>query len=250
MVAAGVGTATAAAPPGAAAAPAVRPLGQVVPVPADVRPAGAPYVLGEHATISVPLGSPQAAQVGDYLADLLRPSTGRALPVTHLPLPGGIALRLGHGDGLGTEGYRLDVRPTGVVIRADAAAGLFHGVQTLRQLLPAAVEARTQQPGPWTVAGGTITDTPRYAYRGAMLDVSRHFFTVAQVERVHRPDVAVQDQLPAPAPDRRPGLADRHRLLAAAGHVRRLAPRSAAARAATTPRRTTGRSCGTRRAAS
>ena len=56
-------------------------------------------------------------------------------------------------------------------------------MQTLRQLLPAAVEKDTVQPGPWLVAGGTIVDYPRFAYRGAMLDVARHFFTVDQVKR-------------------------------------------------------------------
>ena len=56
-------------------------------------------------------------------------------------------------------------------------------MQTLRQLLPPRVEARTVQPGPWTVAGGTITDQPRFAWRGAMLDVARHFFTVDEVKR-------------------------------------------------------------------
>jgi hexosaminidase len=56
-------------------------------------------------------------------------------------------------------------------------------MQTLRQLLPPQVESRTVQPGPWQVAGGTVTDRPRYAYRGAMLDVSRHFFSVDEVKR-------------------------------------------------------------------
>ncbi len=182
LVAAGLG-ATAAAPASAAAPSTPRPLGQVVPEPASVHPQGAPFTLGTHTAISVPLGSAGADAVGEYLAHLLRPSTGYALPVTRLPLPGGIALRLGHGDGLGSEGYRLESGRGGVVIRADAPAGLFHGVQTLRQLLPASVESRTRQAGPWSVAGGTINDSPRYAYRGAMLDVSRHFFTVAQVER-------------------------------------------------------------------
>ena len=54
-----------------------------------------------------------------------------------------------------------------------------------------------------------------------MLDVARHFFTVGRGQAVHRPDRAVQDQPPAPAPRRRPGLADRDRELAAAGHARR-----------------------------
>jgi hexosaminidase len=50
-------------------------------------------------------------------------------------------------------------------------------------LLPADVEKKSRQAGPWRVAGGTVTDAPRYAYRGAMLDVSRHFFTVTEVKR-------------------------------------------------------------------
>ncbi|MRT44747.1 beta-N-acetylhexosaminidase, partial [Xylella fastidiosa subsp. multiplex] len=88
-------------------------------------------------------------------------------------------LRLAKGS-FGAEGYRLDSGGKGVTITAARPAGLFHGVQTLRQLLPAAVEKDSVQHGPWLVAGGTVKDSPRYAYRGAMLDVSRHFFTVAQ----------------------------------------------------------------------
>ncbi|MDJ0369337.1 beta-N-acetylhexosaminidase [Streptomyces sp. H10-C2] len=89
----------------------------------------------------------------------------------------------GKSTALGAEGYRLDVSGRSVTLSAVEAAGLFHGVQTLRQLLPAAIEKHSAQRGPWTVPGGTITDAPRYAYRGGMLDVSRHFFSVAQVER-------------------------------------------------------------------
>lgn len=160
---------------------AARPLAQVVPVPAVVRQGGAPYTFGEGTVIRV---SPGAVGVGRYLAGLLRPSMGYPLPLRPLGRRDGIVLALsGHAGDLGDEGYRLDVTKQGVAITAERPAGLFHGVQTLRQLLPAAVEERTPQPGPWTVSGGTITDVPRYSYRGAMLDVSRHFFTVAEVER-------------------------------------------------------------------
>jgi hexosaminidase len=163
-----------------------RPLGQVVPAPSSVRAGGAPYAITRATRIQVPDGSAQAVGVGRYLADLLRPPTGYALPVTRHAGPDGITLRLVDGRaarGLGDEGYRLRIDRGGVEISAQQSAGLFHGVQTLRQLLPASVERHTRQRGPWLVAGGTITDAPRYAYRGAMLDVSRHFFTVAEVER-------------------------------------------------------------------
>ncbi|HWH00781.1 MAG TPA: family 20 glycosylhydrolase, partial [Pilimelia sp.] len=76
-----------------------------------------------------------------------------------------------------------DIDARGVVIRARTAAGLFHGVQSLRQLLPAQVEHRRVQRAHWAVPAGRIVDRPRFAYRGAMLDVSRHFFGVDVVKR-------------------------------------------------------------------
>jgi hexosaminidase len=178
MAAAGLSLAVGSAP--AATGPVAEPLGRVIPAPASVEPAGSPYRITRGTHIRVD-DSPAVRQVGEYLAGVLRPSTGYPLPVTTHG-SGGIRLRL-DGGRFGDEGYRLDSGPSGVTITARKPAGLFHGVQTLRQLLPASVEKRTAQPGPWTVAGGTIKDSPRYAYRGAMLDVSRHFFTVAQVKR-------------------------------------------------------------------
>ncbi|CAL9466784.1 Beta-N-acetylhexosaminidase [Streptomyces sp. enrichment culture] len=156
------------------------PLDRVIPAPASVDPGGSPYRITEHTRIRVD-GSREARRVGEYLADVLRPSTGYRLPVTEHGR-GGIRLRLAEGP-YGAEGYRLDSGRSGVTLTAAKPAGLFHGVQTLRQLLPAAVEEDSVQRGPWLVAGGTIEDTPRYAWRGAMLDVSRHFFTVDEVKR-------------------------------------------------------------------
>ncbi|MEU8762045.1 beta-N-acetylhexosaminidase [Streptomyces sp. NPDC048659] len=192
LVAAGLATVGAVGTPRAdgrePAAP--RPLGAVVPAPATVAPGGAPYTLGRSAAVRVDpgTGGAQAREtraIGRYLAGLLRPSTGYPLPVVDDDAArGGILLRLSpRATALGEEGYELRSGRTGVTLTAHRPAGLFRGVQTLRQQLPAAVEQRTVQPGPWRIAGGTVTDTPRFAYRGAMLDVSRHFFTVDQVKR-------------------------------------------------------------------
>jgi hexosaminidase len=60
---------------------------------------------------------------------------------------------------------------------------LFYGLQTIRQLLPAKVELKTVQQGPWEIATGTIRDYPSYTWRGSMLDVARHFFSVEDVKR-------------------------------------------------------------------
>ncbi|MEV4757889.1 beta-N-acetylhexosaminidase [Micromonospora sp. NPDC049559] len=176
-------------------------LAQLVPAPVEARPVpGVRYLLTADATIRTSADG-DARAVGDRLAELLRPATGYPLPVepTATAPTGELALLLGPatsagpdaGDGAGAadgpvpggEGYRLDVGAGGVRLRARTAAGLFYGVQTLRQLLPAAIESRTVRPGPWALPGARVVDRPRFAYRGAMLDVARHFFPPATVRR-------------------------------------------------------------------
>ncbi|MFF0251940.1 beta-N-acetylhexosaminidase [Micromonospora zamorensis] len=192
-------------------------LADVVPAPQQVQPdPTADWVLPAEAVIVVS-ADPAALAVAEHLAELLRPATGYPLPVADaaahsLPvadasahsLPGadaaahslpvadasgpgpvgGIALVLDEAADLGAEGYRLDVTPDEVRLTAVTATGLFHGVQTLRQLLPAAIESPTPVAERWALPGGTITDAPRFPYRGAMLDVARHFFAVEDVLRV------------------------------------------------------------------
>lgn len=86
---------------------------------------------------------------------------------------------------LGGEGYKLSCGAGGVAIRGAAAAGVFYGLQSLRQLLPPDVEQsklRTQN-GKLTAPAAEIVDRPRFGWRGSLLDVSRHFATVAEVKR-------------------------------------------------------------------
>ncbi|MFE5023707.1 beta-N-acetylhexosaminidase [Streptomyces sp. NPDC056656] len=183
VAAAGVSAVGAAPSPGTGSA-AATPLGQVVPAPASVAAGGPAYEITSKTRIRVEKDSKEAQRVAGYLADVLRPSTGYRLPVTGDGGRDGIRLELSsRAQDLGAEGYRLVSGRGSVTITAHKAAGLFHGVQTLRQQLPAKVEKSSEQAGPWLVAGGTIEDSPRYGYRGAMLDVSRHFFGVDKVKR-------------------------------------------------------------------
>ncbi|MFD9909205.1 beta-N-acetylhexosaminidase [Streptomyces sp. NPDC059063] len=182
------GTSSVAAAPGGQPRPAAEPtpLGQVVPVPMKVDAAGPGFEITPKTRIRVGSGNAEERRVGEYLAGILRPSTGYRLPVTDRGGGDGIRLRISaepENKALGNEGYRLISTRGSLTLTSWSGAGLFHGVQTLRQQLPAAVEKKTTQPGPWRVAGGTIKDMPRYAHRGAMLDVARHFFTVDQVKR-------------------------------------------------------------------
>jgi hexosaminidase len=77
---------------------------------------------------------------------------------------------------LGPEGYRLDVRPGVATITASAAAGAFYATQTIRQLLPSAVfRSAVVSNADWRIPAVTIEDRPRFQWRGAHLDVARHF---------------------------------------------------------------------------
>jgi hexosaminidase len=158
-------------------------INDLVPVPAEVKAVGGvSFTLTSTIGVRAPGGHVEAGRVAEYLAGLLRTATGFPVPVS--TDAGAIELRLDPGGGHGAEGYGLEATADRVVIEAAAPAGLFHGVQTLRQLLPPAIESATGGPGPWTVPGVRIRDEPRFAYRGLMLDVGRHFFGVADVKRL------------------------------------------------------------------
>jgi hexosaminidase len=153
---------------------------RVVPAPASLRTLpGVSFTLTRKTRI---VARPGSGTAGGYLAGILRRSTGYPIPVTGA---GGshdaISLVLSrHEKG---EAYHLAVTKASVRLEAGSPEGLFRGVQTLRQLLPPAIESPTVKPGPWTMPGVEVTDSPRFAWRGTMLDVARHFFTVQQVER-------------------------------------------------------------------
>ncbi len=160
----------------------------VIPQPLAQAPERGAFTLEPTARIVLRSTAAEASRVAQLLARSLRPATGYRLPVTRSrgAVPdGSILLSLTPGDrALGDEGYRLAVTHQGVTLTAARPAGLFYGGQTLRQLLPAAIEADTPQAGPWRIALGTIHDRPRFAWRGAMLDVARHFHGVDEVERL------------------------------------------------------------------
>lgn len=131
------------------------------------------------------------ANEANLLAASLRAPTGFAFPVQALRTPPqnvsapSIWLTATGAKDLGAEGYTLDVTAQGVVIRAKTAAGIFYGTQTLLQLLPSQIFANRQAGGAaWSVPFVHIEDRPALAWRGFMLDDSRHFFGKAEVEKM------------------------------------------------------------------
>ena len=85
---------------------------------------------------------------------------------------------------LGEEGYWLEVTTPSIVIRAAGPAGLFYGIQTLRQLLPPAIFSKQKVEGiDWAVPCVRITDYPRFEWRGLLIDPARHFIPKQDVKR-------------------------------------------------------------------
>jgi len=85
---------------------------------------------------------------------------------------------------LGPEGYELTVQTNGVIIRASTTTGIFYGGESLMQLLPPDIfSTNVLKMADWTAPCVKVEDQPRFGWRGFMLDVSRHFFTKAEVEQ-------------------------------------------------------------------
>ncbi|MCY0938473.1 beta-N-acetylhexosaminidase [Streptomyces sp. H34-S4] len=166
-----------------AASASLRPDLALVPRPDSVTPLPGRFILDHHTGLRAGPGAEAAA---DLLREMLTPTTGLPLATD---AGGRISLLLTSGQqALGAEGYVLTVRPDSVLLSAARPDGLLRGIQTLRQLLPpealAAEGARPRTPASgWSLPCVRITDRPRFAWRGAMLDVARYFQPVSYVRR-------------------------------------------------------------------
>ncbi len=148
----------------------------VIPRPVSVTPGSGHFRLTSRTVIWTDASS---AAVGRQLARYLEPATGFSFAVRiggSVPA-NAIVLRRDAGlRRLGSEGYTLGVRSTGITARAPDAAGLFYAVQTLRQLLPPEIFREAPVTGvEWRIPVVAIEDSPRFGWRGAHLDVGRHF---------------------------------------------------------------------------
>lgn len=116
-------------------------------------------------------------------ADQLRKATGYKLPILKngdntLVFQINKALNLPDQDG-----YTIEVSDKNIIINAQSGNGIFYATQTLRQLLPAAVEEEQAKPQEWIIPGVVIKDYPRYSWRGYMKDVSRTFYGVDVIKK-------------------------------------------------------------------
>jgi hexosaminidase len=156
---------------------------RIIPIPASVQPKTGVFSISPDTVISA---NDQAYDGARLFVEMLAPALGRKLRIVLITPPSNcIALKIDPSlSQLGKEGYRAEITSKRTELIAQTPAGLFWGLQTLRQLLP--TQIFSQMPVceiPWEIPCGIIEDHPRFGWRGMMLDCSRHFMPIEFIYR-------------------------------------------------------------------
>lgn len=159
----------------------------VIPAPREVVATGEVFAMKGPVRIAVPEGKDDLRNSGEMLAAELETLTGMPAEVVTVRTwlrRGAIILRFSEDTlSYGDEGYGLFITPKWMLLEGATPAGVYRGIQTLSQVIELdRVEADGRE-DEWFLPTGEIRDRPEYAYRGTMLDVSRHFFSVEEVKR-------------------------------------------------------------------
>ena len=149
----------------------------IIPAPVSIQLSEGNFEIDSHTSIRIEHEKKELKPAAEFLAARIQAISGYELPVKKRK---GKAIRLAIEkiEGLGAEGYQLHVSPAEITIKANTRAGIIYGIQSLLQTLPA---VRTN--AALLVPGMTVTDYPRFKWRGMHLDVSRHFFSPEVVKQ-------------------------------------------------------------------
>jgi hexosaminidase len=156
----------------------------IIPLPASVLDGDGSFQLNGNTKI-VNLG--EAAQlygIMEFLKSSIHSLTDLNLGIEDQDQENAVVFELDADSGLNAEGYRLDINDKQIRITASQPAGLFYAVQSLVQVIPAHGKDPNGVNNSFSIPSGTIEDKPEYAYRGMMLDVARHFFSVEEVKHL------------------------------------------------------------------
>ena len=149
---------------------------RVVPLPQEVTLIEADEFRINEKTVISYNGGEEMKRNAEFLAEYLKENTSLKLSITDKPAKNCIALTTA--DYIGEEeGYNLAIDDSGITITGKNPAGVFYGIQTLRKSIPVGKTGSVRMPAV------QINDYPRFSYRGAHLDVSRHFFTKDSIKR-------------------------------------------------------------------
>ena len=159
----------------------------IIPQPVEMQQQAGMFTLTADKTIGTNTNNAENQRVAKLFAEKIATGTGFKLPTSMNKSANQNAINFNinttPNPTIGNEGYTLEVTPKKVILSANTEGGLFYGVQTLCQLLPKDIDNQSVTTAKWEMPCVKIVDYPRFAWRGLMLDVSRHFFPKEDVKR-------------------------------------------------------------------
>ncbi len=159
----------------------------LIPKPLKITPTNSAFALDEFTAIYTAVGDAGFQSVAEFLADKLSKKINLQIPVndeTLTTVERVIYINQSDSTELNApEAYQLYINQDSIIINSNTAEGAFRGIQTLRQLVPDTSNDTLAPQKIWPVPTGKIIDNPTFAYRGSMLDVARHFFSVNDVKK-------------------------------------------------------------------
>lgn len=142
----------------------------IIPQPVSIEIKQGHFIIDDHTSIRFNSGSKELKAAADYFSSYIKNISGKTLP-ENVAKQKTIELKIVNTEGIGNEGYLLNVTPASIIITANTKAGIVYGMQSLFQTLPPIRSNAALQ-----IPNMAIKDYPRFTYRGMHLDVSRHFF--------------------------------------------------------------------------
>ncbi len=163
----------------------------IIPKPMSYQSKEGKFILNKDSVIYIKGKTDEETEqikwIAGFIREKFKASTGFNLKIiaSDKPIDGSIYLTtINSNEELGNEGYEMNTTSKGIKIEAYKPEGISRGVQTLRQILPPEIDSsKVVENVEWNVPASVIKDKPEYSYRGLMIDVARHFFTVDEIKR-------------------------------------------------------------------
>ena len=154
----------------------------VIPQPQEIVLAQdtTPFVINHRTTIIYPAANEKMHRTADFLATFIKEMTGTEVRVSDKEKGSNAIILAVDTTMTHPEGYKLEITPEKVLLTGGSEAGVFYGTQTIHKALPILKDGKVAAALP----AGTVTDFPRFRYRGFMIDVGRHFFPVSYLKQM------------------------------------------------------------------
>ncbi len=159
----------------------------IIPKPFATIATNEGFSLDQHTTISVSETSEDLINLTEFLSKKIKAKTGLDIVLADTETPQrGTVIYIKKTNALdlkGTEAYQLNITRDSLILSSSQTSGLFRGMQTLRQVIPENSNDTITTYKTWPIPTGKINDKPQFEYRGTMLDVARHFFSIEDVKK-------------------------------------------------------------------